>query len=140
MFPAGTFLFWLHPAGTTYLNSLREIIFLVAPCGHYLSHVPCGNFFFLVALCEDFLYIMFPAGTFFFWLREPDLNRQPSGYEPDELPTAPSRVNLKQLLYIVYYFSCSAILNGGGRRIRTFEVVDNRFTVCPLWPLGYPSA
>ena len=24
----------------------------------------------------------------------------------------------------------------GWRRIRTFEVVDNRFTVCPLWPLG----
>ena len=27
----------------------------------------------------------------------------------------------------------------GWRRIRTFEVVDNRFTVCPLWPLGNPS-
>ena len=25
---------------------------------------------------------------------------------------------------------------GGGRWIRTIEVVDNRFTVCPLWPLG----
>ena len=24
-------------------------------------------------------------------MREPDSNRQPSGYEPDELPTAPSR-------------------------------------------------
>ena len=24
--------------------------------------------------------------TVFFWLREPDLNQQPSGYEPDELP------------------------------------------------------
>ena len=22
---------------------------------------------------------------------------------------------------------------------RTIEVSDNRFTVCPLWPLGYPS-
>ena len=38
-----------------------------------------------------------------------------------------------QLLY-------SAIdLDGGGRWIRTIEVVDNRFTVCPLWPLGNPS-
>ena len=27
-------------------------------------------------------------------------------------------------------------LFGGGRWIRTTEVVDNRFTVCPLWPLG----
>ena len=25
---------------------------------------------------------------------------------------------------------------GGRRWIRTTEVVDNRFTVCPLWPLG----
>ncbi len=28
---------------------------------------------------------------------------------------------------------------GGGRRIRTFEVCDGRFTVCSLWPLGYPT-
>jgi|GEM_PF-2296844 hypothetical protein len=26
--------------------------------------------------------------------------------------------------------------HGGGRRIRTFEGITNRFTVCPLWPLG----
>ena len=30
-------------------------------------------------------------------------------------------------------------LCGGGRWIRTIEVRDNRFTVCPLWPLGNPS-
>ncbi len=29
-----------------------------------------------------------------------------------------------------------AALVGGGRWIRTTEVRDNRFTVCPLWPLG----
>ena len=29
--------------------------------------------------------------------------------------------------------------DGGGRRIRTFEGCANRFTVCPLWPLGNPS-
>lgn len=30
-------------------------------------------------------------------------------------------------------------LYGGGRRIRTSEVADDRFTVCSLWPLGNPS-
>ena len=29
--------------------------------------------------------------------------------------------------------------SGGGRRIRTFEVCDGRFTVCSLWPLGNPT-
>ena len=28
---------------------------------------------------------------------------------------------------------------GGGGRIRTFEVDDGRFTVCSLWPLGNPT-
>ena len=28
---------------------------------------------------------------------------------------------------------------GGGRWIRTIEITDNRFTVCPLWPLGNSS-
>ena len=68
-----------------------------------------------VAITVAGTYFKFPAETKNLWLREPDLNRQPSGYEPDELPTAPSRVE-----------------NGGGRRIRTFESVANRFTVCPL--------
>ena len=31
---------------------------------------------------------------------------------------------------------CICIINGGSGWIRTIEVTDNRFTVCPLWPLG----
>ena len=31
----------------------------------------------------------------------------------------------------------SSLLYGGSGWIRTTEVTDNRFTVCPLWPLGY---
>ncbi len=31
---------------------------------------------------------------------------------------------------------CGFFVFGGGEWIRTTEVVDNRFTVCPLWPLG----
>jgi hypothetical protein len=33
-------------------------------------------------------------------------------------------------------FHHKAFCFGGGRWIRTTEVFDNRFTVCPLWPLG----
>ena len=32
--------------------------------------------------------------------------------------------------------TCNASAFGGGSWIRTSEVSDNRFTVCPLWPLG----
>ena len=32
-----------------------------------------------------------------------------------------------------------SLFTGGGWWIRTTEVGDNRFTVCPLWPLGKSS-
>ena len=48
---------------------------------------------------------------------------------PTSYQTAPPRdINI----IWVYY-------SNGWRRIRTFESVANRFTVCPLWPLGNPS-
>ena len=31
------------------------------------------------------------------------------------------------------------LFSGGGGWIRTTEAIRNRFTVCPLWPLGNPS-
>ena len=38
---------------------------------------------------------------------------------------------------IIFYNALSK--SNGWRRIRTFEDEVNRFTVCPLWPLGNPS-
>ena len=37
------------------------------------------------------------------------------------------------------YYHIAVVNNGGGGRIRTFEVDDGRFTVCSLWPLGNPT-
>src|SRR5690606_527444 len=69
-------------------------------------------------LTMEALYRLSYAGV---WLRGPDSNRQPSDYEPDELPLLhPASI-------------------GGGGRIRTCEGCASRFTVCPRWPLGYPS-
>ena len=48
--------------------------------------------------------------VFLVWLREKDLNQRPSGYEPDELPTAPSRDILFRFLrsaLLVYHTSCT---------------------------------
>ena len=37
------------------------------------------------------------------------------------------------------FYYITVVNNGGGGRIRTFEVDDGRFTVCSLWPLGNPT-
>ena len=43
------------------------------------------------------------------------------------------------IVYIHRYYHNNVVKNGGGGRIRTFEVDDGRFTVCSLWPLGNPT-
>ena len=45
----------------------------------------------------------------------------------------------KDMTVASYLFICDRkgeSLLGGERWIRTIEVVDDRFTVCSLWPLG----
>ncbi len=43
------------------------------------------------------------------------------------------------IVYVHRYYHNNVVKNGGGGRIRTFEVDDGRFTVCSLWPLGNPT-
>ena len=58
------------------------------------------------------------------WMRE---NRQGASAEKADLPAVQkeNRHAIRRNDFL-----------GGGRWIRTTEVTDNRFTVCPLWPLG----
>ncbi len=46
---------------------------------------------------------------------------------------------MRTIYCLVYLGERDIIRNGGGGRIRTFEVDDGRFTVCSLWPLGNPT-
>ena len=55
-------------------------------------------------------------------LRRPDLNRRPPGYEPDELPDCSTPRQYKEW----------------AEKDSNLRSYRNRFTVCPLWPLGNP--
>ena len=54
-------------------------------------------------------------------------HRLPDGSGNEGCPLPPSKTAVP---------GGTAVLLGGSGWIRTTEVVDNRFTVCPLWPLG----
>ncbi len=56
-------------------------------------------------------------------------NPQPPAWKAGALPI--------ELLPLILFLSIHSHSPSGDRRIRTSEVVDNRFTVCPIWPLWY---
>ena len=66
----------------------------------------------------------FEPMTFGLWARRASRLLHPALYKLNAVTTNVQLIN--------------SLVNGW-RRIRTSEVVDNRFTVCPLWPLGNPS-
>ena len=64
------------------------------------------------------------------------------GIEPSQpawkagtLPLSYTRIYILLIIFIFLY-----TFFGGGWWIRTTESNANRFTVCPLWPLGNPSS
>ncbi len=84
------------------------------------------------------------------WSRWTDSNRRPADYKSAALPTElfplrPIRfywVEMQAYRSFVrkHTLRSSTTLHDtihGERRIRTSEGSANRFTVCPLWPLGY---
>ena len=64
--------------------------------------------------------------------------REPIHIKADDRTRTDNLLITNQLLCQLSHIGL-AIKLSGWRRIRTFESVANRFTVCPLWPLGNPS-
>ena len=73
---------------------------------------------------------MCEGGTF---AGSPFASNQGSGSRLLEKPALPTSSSIAKKPCIARLFC------GGGGWIRTIEVSDNRFTVCPLWPLGNSS-
>ena len=69
------------------------------------------------------------APTLFFAIGADEGSRTPTPKAPD--PKSGASANSAT--------SAKIVKIGGGWWIRTTEVSDNRFTVCPLWPLGKSS-
>ena len=61
-----------------------------------------------------------------------DRNRTGTMLPPQDFKSCASASSATPASMYLVHLLCT----NGWRRIRTFEVVDNRFTVCPLWPLG----
>ena len=75
--------------------------------------------------------------TFGLWARRASRLLHPAvilNWKADDRTRTDNLLITNQLLCQLSHIGIS-----GWRRIRTFEGVANRFTVCPLWPLGNPS-
>ena len=94
---------------------------------------------------------LWPLGNSPIWSFMSESNQQPADYKSAALPLSQWSVFggnnrdrtcdpllVRQMLSQLSYASIITIwnFNGGGGRIRTIEANRNRFTVCPLWPLG----
>jgi hypothetical protein len=88
---------YLSPWGTPYFNfpSGDKLLWLALRMAFVI--IPNGIIPYLRSLGTP--YFNPPSGDKLLWLREQDSNLQPSGYEPDELPTAPSRVIGHHVVY-----------------------------------------
>ena len=62
-----------------------------------------------------------------------------AGFEPTTFGLWARRATRLLHPAIIYLIQCTYKMYNGWRRIRTSEGGANRFTVCPLWPLGNPS-
>ena len=72
-------------------------------------------------------------------MRLPERGRTRKNREKENIESARGLLDIFRFMQQKERADFHQLVLGGGRWIRTTEVTDNRFTVCPLWPLGKSS-